>query len=69
MSKGVLGGEKKDEELYFSDSDFESGVADIVRSETDEAYETAEECDSGDVKHCKEQVKQNAVEESFDDLD
>lgn len=65
--KGVLG-EKKDEEVYFSDSDFETGMAEIARSETEEAYETAEESDSADVKHSKEQVKQKAVE-SFDDLD
>lgn len=65
--KGILG-EKKEEELYFSDSDFESGVTDIVRSETEEAYETAEECDGGDMKHSKEQLKQNAVG-NFDDLD
>ncbi|KAE9413127.1 hypothetical protein Angca_007878 [Angiostrongylus cantonensis] len=64
--KGVLG-EKKDEELYFSDSDFES-TANIIRTETEEAYETAEESDGGDMRDSKEQVKQNAVE-SFDDLD
>ncbi|VDM52673.1 unnamed protein product [Angiostrongylus costaricensis] len=65
--KGVLG-EKKDEELYFSDSDFESGAADKIRLETEEAYETAEESDGGDMRNSKEQVKQNAVE-NFDDLD
>ncbi|KAK6733271.1 hypothetical protein RB195_017178 [Necator americanus] len=64
--KGVLG-EKKEEDEIFSDSDFETGVARTTRSETEDAYETAEESDIADVPQSGGQKQQTV--ENFDDLD
>ncbi|XGW11662.1 hypothetical protein V3C99_012833 [Haemonchus contortus] len=65
--KGVLG-EKKEEDEIFSDSDFEAGSIHTGRSETEDAYETAEE---SEMTECDRQnpPPKRATEEIFDDLD
>ncbi|VDO46850.1 unnamed protein product [Haemonchus placei] len=61
-------GEKKEEDEIFSDSDFEAGSIHTGRSETEDAYETAEE---SEMTECDRQnpPPKRATEEIFDDLD
>ncbi|VDL76130.1 unnamed protein product [Nippostrongylus brasiliensis] len=64
--KGVLGEKKEEDDDIFSDSDFEGGSVPMTRSETEEAYETAEESDIADAPRT---TSKDTANQNFDDLD